>query len=1179
MSNFVHLHNHSEYSLLDGFSRLPEMVERAASFDQPALALTDHGNMHGAVDFFKLAKKAGIKPIIGVEGYITKGSRREKLRDEQIPPHITLLAQNEKGYRNLLKLVTVSHLEGFYYRPRMDKEILESYSEGIIALSGCPSAELWQSLAKDKEAEALEAIGWYKEVFGSRYYIELMRHKGIPNQDKVNAALVEIAKRTETPMVITNDSHYVRREEAKLQDILTCIQTNAHVNLPNRLRFEDDTYHICSYEEMLSRWEDLPEALHNSLDIADSISFGMDFSRTLFPRFQATDGLSAMEYLRKLCEEGMHRRYGNPSEIIRERLEYELNVVDTTQFADYFLVCWDIFNFVNRQEILSTVRGSAASSLILYCLNVTQVDPMEFSLVFERFLNVERKELPDIDMDFQDDRRGEVIQYCVKKYGAEHVAQIITFGTLGAKAALRDVTRALNADAATGDRLARQVPERLGVTLKDAIRESSEMRQIMESSPDAKRIVDMAIQLEGSVRHASTHAAGVVICDEPLTNHAPLQRPNSKEEGAPPTIQYSMNPAAEIGLLKMDFLGLRNLTVLDRTLKMISREGKMKISDIPLDNTATFNLLSKGDTYGVFQLESEGMRHYIKDLKPTSVMDVAAMIALYRPGPMEHIGEFIEAKHNRRAVSYLHPNLQPILEETYGVIVYQDQILLIAREFGGYTLGNADILRKAMGKKIPEVMAAERENFVTGAENKNYTRALAEKIFDLIEPFAGYAFNKAHSVSYAIIAYWTAYLKANYPTEYFAALMESFRSDQNKLTHSIWQARRAGTTILGPDMNDSNAEFTIGYTGNGKPVIRFGLAAIKGVGESTIQPVLEERRNGTFESIEDFCKRVGVDDAQLSRRVIENLIKSGAMDCFGSRGILINALDRIASHLQRKGNPHGENQSSLFNMEGFESSDMERIIPLGTSDDVSLQEKISWERDLLGLEVTDNPYLRALSANQKEFVVSSEDITSAKHGRRIRLIGAVNNVRRRNTKKGDTFLEVDMGLTDGLVKVMVWPETLEKTRSLWEKGRYLILDGRINERAEEVSVEAFEAEKFSLEEDAARLQMEGANPPPKEVTEGMSAAPASSSGSGAGVGLLVRIEETSSFPADRAKVEEFMRILVEHEGNEEVMVELFIENRTFKMRLPFFPVSVSDELTEELTKVFGAANVQPLLIL
>ena len=1060
---FVHLHNHSEYSLLDGFSRLGDMVNRAQELGQPAIALTDHGNLHGAIELYQSAQKGGVKPIIGVEAYVADGSLSERNPAKRSPFHMTLLAQNKAGYQNLLKLVTASHLEGFYYYARMDREILERYSEGLIVLSGCPSGELARSIKTGDLDAAHETLEWYGNVFQDRYYLELMMHEHVPGQAEINDAIIQLSSQTGLPMVVTNDSHYVRRDDHVAQDILTCIQTNSNVKDPKRLHMEDTTYYLRSAAEMSEGWSHVTEALENTVRIAESCELDLEFGRNLIMRFPTPKNKPSMEYLRELCYAGLKKRFESPGEQVIERLEYELGIIEETKFSDYFLVCWDIFNFVNERGILSAVRGSAASSLVLYCLEVTQIDPVEADLFFERFLNVERREMPDIDMDFADDRREEVIKYCIDHYGRDHVAQIITFGTLGAKAAIRDTARAMALPLELSHRLAKMVPLTLNIKLKDAIAESAEMRSEISRNRDARDLIEMAQRVEGSVRHASTHAAAVVISEDPLTEYVPLQRSTSGKEDFSPTTQYSMNPVADIGLLKMDFLGLANLSILDRCVKLIAETtGEYTgVYDVPVDDEKTFRLLGEGDTSGVFQLESTGMRRNVKELKPTTINDLAAMIALYRPGPMEHIGTFIDAKHGRAEITYPHDDLRELLEPTYGVIVYQDQVMLIAQAFGGYTLGEADILRKAMGKKIAAVMDAEHETFVAGALKKGYTKEQADIVFDLMVPFAGYGFNKAHAVSYAYIAYWTAYFKANHPTEFLAAVLDSASGNPEKVGDAIREATRIGITVEPPNINHSRSGFTIERDSDGNDAIRFGLAAIKNVGASAIDPIVEAREaSGPFKDIEDICRRV--DSRSLNRRTLESLIRVGAFDPFGGRGNLLESVDRIIAAVQRQSKLRESGQTSMFDMLG-ESVPIPMIeIGITDGDDTTDQERVIWERDLLGVELTQSPFTREMRQQPANIVVYAAEITADITGQKRAALGQVNDIRELTTKRGEKFLSLNLTLLDGNIEIVVWPNILEQNPSLWQNGSFVSITGEVRERMGRVSISVEEAHEYQL---------------------------------------------------------------------------------------------------------------------
>ena len=1082
---FTHLHVHTEYSMLDGISRIPNLVERTKELGMDSLAITDHGTFYGVVDFYSACKEAGIKPIIGCEVYVAHNSRLDKNPSERSPNHLVLLARDNTGYRNLMQLVTKAHVDGFHYRPRIDKGLLEEFGGGLVALSACPSAEVPRLIADGNRTEAAKAIGWYKEIFGDGYFLEIQRHEHVPQLPQINEGLVALGRDLNVPLVVTNDAHYVSQADSPLQDIYICIQTSTTTADPKRLRMEDDSYFIKSPQEMVQLFSDFPEALENTQLVADMCNVELDFDQTHLPKYPTPDGVDADEYLTRLCEEGFRRRYPNADQAAQDRLRYELQVIRHTLFANYFLVVWDIIDFVRRNDILYGVRGSAAASVALYCLGITDVDPLEYRLVFERFLNLERKEMPDIDLDFQDDRRDEVLHYVIDRYGNDRVAQIITFGTLGAKAALRDVGRALGMGYGDVDRIARMVPFKAR-TLEDALRVSPELQQAYNEEPNVHNLVDKAQGLEGIVHHVSTHAAGVLIADEPLTETVPLQRPARGDESSRVLMtQFSMGPVAHLGLLKMDFLGLTNLTILDRAVKLVkeSRSVEIDLQQMPLDDEATFELLSSGYTTDLFQLESAGMQRYIKELKPSSIGDIAAMIALYRPGPMENIDAFIDAKHGRSPVTYPHPSLKELLDETYGIIVYQDQVLLILQQFAGYSLGAADIVRKAMGKKIASLMAQERDNFVAGAQSKGFERDTAVEIFDLIEPFAGYAFNKAHSVSYALISYWTGYFKAHYPVEYMAAVLNSRMDNTEKAVSSMNECIRLGIPVLSPDINRSGEFFTIdlgendysleqsapgptggeltGEAGLGDeptPGLRIGLAAIKTVGEGAVRPLVEERNeNGPYRSIDDFCCRAGA--AGLNRRTLESLARVGAFDSLAPRGAVMGALDTIIATAQREAQSRSSGQTSMFGGESQGSGDQLPGIVLGTAD-VSPDQKAAWERELLGVSLSYNP-LMALSGLESGGAITAVDqLDEELQGQPARVLGYVSAVTERSTREGKRFLIIGLEMLGGSLEVMVWPDTLQRTSEVWQEGRLVRIAGKIRARGDQISLICDDAEEY-----------------------------------------------------------------------------------------------------------------------
>ena len=1093
---FTHLHTHTEYSMLDGISRIPDLVYQVRDMGMESLGITDHGNLYGVVDFYSECKEAGIKPIIGCEVYVAHRSRHDRNASERSPYHLVLLARDNTGYRNLMQLVTRAHLEGFHYRPRIDWELLEQNHQGLICLSGCASGEVPRLIADGNMDEARTKILRYQELFGEGYFLELQRHEHVQQLPAINEELTRFSKELGVPLVVTNDSHYVRKHEAPFQDLYICIQTNTTVQDEKRLRMEDDSYYVKSPEEMQRLFSDYPKALENTQLIADMCKVELGFGQTHLPKFPTPNDMPADEYLAQLCWEGFRRRYPRSTPEAEERLKYELEVIRHTQFANYFLVVWDICDFVHRNAIMFGVRGSAAASVALYCLGITDVDPLEYRLVFERFLNLERKEMPDIDMDFQDDRRDEVLHYVIDRYGNDRVAQIITFGTMGAKAALRDVGRSLGMSYGDVDRIARMVPFKTR-TLEDALRVNPELSNTYQSDTAVHNLVDNAQGLEGIVHHVSTHAAGVLIADEPLTETVPLQRPSRGDENSPVLMtQYSMDPVAKLGLLKMDFLGLTNLTILDRATKLLDETQGIKIDvgRLPLDDKETFDLLSSGKTTDLFQLESAGMQRYIKELKPSTLGDIAAMIALYRPGPMEHIDTFIDAKHGRAPITYPDPSLKELLDETYGVIVYQDQVLLILQRFAGYTLGEADTVRKAMGKKIASLMAEERDRFIDGALGKGFERNLAIQVFDLIEPFAGYAFNKAHSVSYALISYWTAYFKAHYPLEYMCSVLNSRLDNTDRIVSSINECSKLQIPVLQPDINLSGEFFSIDKESGPTPSLRFGLAAIKTVGEGAVKPLVEERKsNGPFESIDEFCRRADV--SGLNRRTLESLVKAGAFDSMGSRGAVYAALDQIMATAQLETRTRNSGQTSLFGgLDQTEAPEMAGISLTGL--DISSEEKAAWEKELLGVSLSYNPLMALAASDVGDAINSADQLDEDMQGLTYTLVGHVAAVTERYTREQKKFLVVTFDLLGGQVEVLVWPDVLERTASMWGNGKLLRATGKLRLRGDGYSLACDQVWPFEPVAPPAG-EVSGAASPPV-VKESKAPAPAQANAQTAG---------------------------------------------------------------------------------
>ena len=1186
---FTHLHTHTEYSMLDGISRIPDLVNRTRELGMDAMSITDHGSLYGVVDFYSECKDAGIKPIIGCEFYVAHASRHDRTPNERTANHLVLIAKDNEGYRNLLQLVTLSHLEGFHYRPRIDKELIERHRSGLICLSGCPSAEVPTLLADGNYQDAKQMAGWYRELFGENYFLELQRHEHIEQLPRINDGLVRLNRETGIPLLVTNDAHYVRQSDYQYQDVYICIQTGTNVMDDKRLRMEDSSYYIRSADEMAALFHDFPQAVDITGEVAQQCNVSLGFGQMHLPRYPTPNNEDADAYLERICWEGFNQRYGINNDAARARMEYELEVVRQTSFANYFLVVWDIISFVRKQQILFGVRGSAAASVVLYCLGITDIDPMRYNLVFERFLNFERKEMPDIDMDFQDDRRDEVLRYVIDRYGSDRVAQIITFGTLGPKAALRDVGRGLGMSYGDVDRIARMVPFK-SRTISDAMSANQEMADTYVRDAAIRELVDNAQALEGIVHHVSTHAAGVLIADEPLTETVPLQRPSRGDENSPVMMtQYSMDPVAKLGLLKMDFLGLTNLTILDRTIKLLDEERGIRIdlSRLTLDDEATYDLLGTGNTTDLFQLESAGMQRYIKELKPSDLGDIAAMIALYRPGPMEHIDRFIRSKHGREQVTYPHPSMKELLDETYGVIVYQDQVLHVLQNFAGYSLGEADTVRKAMGKKIPELMAEERDRFVSGAVQQGYSEQMGAEIFNLIEPFAGYAFNKAHSVSYGLISYWTAYFKTHYPLEYMASVLNCRLDHGDRYVASINECTRMGIGIELPDVNQSGIQYTIDTPADraqtGK--LRIGLAAIKTVGEGAITPIVTERTaKGPFASLTDFCRRVDV--SGLNRRTLEGLAKAGAFDSLAPRATVIGNLDRIWGLAQQETRNRNSGQFGMFGEE-MDSGAGGTLLELDTSyADYTQQEKANLEKEYLGVALSYNPLLALAGINPGDAYNSVDQLDEEMISSTVTLLGHVTGVTERYTRDNRKFLRVDLAMVGGQVEAMVWPDSLEKTAHVWQPGRVARVTGRLQIRGDDFSIACYDAQEYALPETVAATPTSpsaAASPSaPAPATPGAPPKPtrsnwkrptpspekAASSNGHRETGVLVRMVETDQPDEDRYRLRQAIRVMLEYTGEDKVFLELNLkEGRKVLMEIPTVSTAVCDELQQRVRDV------------
>lgn len=1137
--------------------RISQLVSRTKELGMDSLAITDHGAMYGVIDFYMAAKEAGIKPIIGCEVYVAETDCHSREPGKRNPYHLTLLAKNDRGYRNLLQLVTRSHLEGFYYKPRVDKELLKLHHDGLIALSGCAQGELSRLILEGRSDDAASAASWYKEVFGD-YYLEIQRHP-MPELEQINRELIALSSKLNIPPVATFDVHYVNKEDASAHELLLCIQTNTSVYDEKRLRMAGEFFYLKSPEEVVELFADLPEAVENAQAIADMCRVELDFTKLHLPQVELVEGREADGFLAELCWQGLERRYTEPDSRVSDQLRHELDVIQKTRFAHYFLVVWDIISFVRERGICFGVRGSAAASLALYCLGVTDVDPLAYGLVFERFLNVERRELPDIDLDFQDDRRDEVLAYVNQKYGSDHVAQIITFGTMGARAAVRDTGRALGMPYAQVDRVARLIPAELTITLDKALAHSSELYDVYQQDASIRNLIDSAKKLEGMVRHVSTHAAGVVISHEPLIEYVPLQLLGKGESRLVGVVtQFHMGNIASLGLLKMDFLGLSNLTVLTRAREIISRHRgiSLDLEQLPLDDAPTFELLASGETRGIFQLESAGMRRYIKELRPTNFSDIAAMVALYRPGPMEQIPTFIRAKQGIAPIHYLHPVLEEILEETYGVIVYQEQVIFIAQALAGYSLGEADILRKAMGKKIPAVMKKEERNFMAGAKRNGISPDLAREVFSLIEPFAGYAFNKAHSVCYALIAYRTAYLKANYPVEYMVALLDTYSDNMEKVRSGIAECRRLGIKVLPPDINRSYANFTIEAStaaeegmGDGA-VIRFGLASIKNVGSAPIEHVLSGREaGGDFKSIEDFCYRTDVRD--ISKKALESLIKAGAFDSLGSRKGLLESLDKIISLSQMKRRAKEAGQVGMFDL--WEQGTTGPGSAYGQAeDDVPTKQKLVWERELLGVYFSQPlDFLARERVNQESSLknaISCGEINREMVDEMVAVAGMVVSVRQAYTRDKRPFVVASIEDLESGIEVIAWPRLYESTQGIWQEGNILTMKGVVKVRDGEVQLNCQEAMLLPVRQEVL------GEPEPRHV--------------------MIDINQSDDAGRDIERLHQIMEVLKSYPGRDKVSLTVTGDGEVINLDMPNMAVGYCQELAEELSKLVGENSVR-----
>ena len=1060
MADFVHLHVHSEYSLLDGMSRIKDLPVRAKELGMKAIALTDHGVMYGAVDFYKECKKNDIKPIIGCEVYVAPHSRfdKEAGRDNGYN-HLILLAKNKMGYQNLSKLVSLSFVEGFYYKPRIDLEILEKYSEGLICLSACLAGSLSQAIIQGNMEKAEEIALWHKRVFKDDYYIEI-QHNGLRQQIMVNQKLIQLARKLDIPLVATNDAHYLKKEDSYFHEVLLCIQTGKRMSDEDRMRFETEEFYIKSPEEMADYFSEFPDAIENTVKIAEKCNYDFEFGVTKLPNYDVPEEYAThLDYFKDLCYKGIKNRYGeNPSEEVMSRLEYEISVIEKMGYVDYFLIVWDYINYAKSVGIpVGPGRGSGAGSIAAYAIGITDIDPLKYGLLFERFLNPERVSMPDFDVDFCYERRGEVIEYVERKYGKDHVSQIITFGTMAARMVIRDVGRVLDYPYSETDKLAKMIPMEVHITIPKALEQNREFKELYESNPSVKQLIDIAIKLEGLPRQASTHACGIVITKDPVDTYVPLY----VNDGNIST-QYTMNLLEELGLLKMDFLGLRTLTVISDTEKLVKQNRGIDVEyDKDMNDPKVYKLWANGESVGIFQFESQGMTNFMKELKPDCLEDIIAGVSLYRPGPMDQIPRYIKGKQNPGHNVYTHPALEPILNVTYGCMVYQEQVMQIVRELAGYSLGRADLVRRAMGKKKLDVMAKEREYFINGQVDENgnvlvpgcvrngIDKESANKIFDEMAEFAKYAFNKSHAAAYSVVSYRTAYLKTYYPEEFMAATLNSFLGNLDKVPIYIYECKRLNIGILKPDINKSFTKFTVQ-----DKKIRFGLGSIKNVGISAIETVISEReRNGEFESFTDFCERI--QSGTVNRKCIECLIKAGCFDEMNqTRATLLASYERILDTINNQGRNSMANQVTMFDLVQPEETVKYQYTVLKELDE---RELLAQEKEMIGIYISGHPLEKFKDAIQRQTNINSiqikdlnvENAGKFKDGQNVKYAGTITSVKKKYTKRNTIMAFVTVEDLYGSAEIVVFDSVFSRCDNILVEENIVLVEGRLSIKEDE----------------------------------------------------------------------------------------------------------------------------------
>lgn len=1071
--SFVHLHVHSAYSVLDGFGSPTALVKRAKELGMPALALTDHGTMFGTLDFFQTATAEGIKPIIGLETYLAPRSMQDKdVSRDKYSSHLVLLAENMTGYRNLLSIASASQLEGFYYHPRIDKPYLAAHSEGLIALSACLSGEISRALLDNDPERAERSLAWYLDVFGrDHYFLELQDHD-ISELYRVNRGMIELSQKTGARLVATNDVHYVRRDDAELQDILLCIQTGKLISDRNRMRMNNDTYYLRSPEEMQNLFSQVPEAISNTLDIAERCELDLTRKGYHLPQFEVPAGQTASTFLRELCQEGLRRNAPDQadSEEFQKRLDYELSVINQMGFAEYFLIVWDLCRFSREKNIWYNVRGSGNGSLVAFALDITSVEPLSHALLFERFLNPDRVTMPDIDLDFQDDRRAEVMEYCNQKYGADRVAQIITFGTMAARGAVRDVGRVMAVPLVEVDKVAKLVPgpvQGKNVPIMESLKSSAELKAVYESSEQMKKLLETAGRMEGSLRNVGTHAAGVIISDKPLTEYLPLHRPTSSSDELPikSVAQYDMDGINNLGLLKVDFLGLVTLTIMAKACEYIAQRHNvhLTLSNIPIDDPEVYQFISEGHTVGLFQLEGSGMTRYLVQMQPRTIDHVIAMVALFRPGPMEIIPEYIANMHGEKPVVYQHGKLEPILRETYGHAVYQEQIMIAAMQLAGYTPGESDDLRSAISKKKVKEVKKHRDKFIKGAVKNGIQKKTAEDIFAHWEAFAHYGFNKSHATNYGMIAVKTGYLKYHYPAEYMTALLSAWKNDNEKCSIYVSECHNMGIEVLPPDVNHSGYDFTIEEHTEGKARIRFGLGAVKNVGQGPVETIIQARGHQAFSDLNDFIRRV--DLRQVGKRPLECLIKVGALDAFGPRKALLRSIDQMVNVSASNIKAIEMGQLDLF---GGGTVALPHVI-LPTNVNVDTSEQLGWEKELLGLYVSDHPLSSHMTQIADKISHSSNQLAEVETNSKVTIGGLVKRVQPILTKKNQNMAFVTIEDQFGEVDLVMFPSVWERDNRMVEQGSLLVVEGKLQHQERGTSVLVDRVRRIGVDDSVGEL--------------------------------------------------------------------------------------------------------------